>query len=278
MNRTAVQKCLSVLLLCTFALCPTPFAFAETGEASSSDTAIERDRNWTIIIPLWVPGYRGQFAVGDVEVDGESSGGSGFFDRLFDNELRLNFFFIGAFSYERDRWRISGDVFGGKFTDDVIFKLSDETIASASLRPFIPRLYLDYRLLKHSWGDSGNQEVRAGIYAGVRYYNVKAEVDVAQSTESLTGDWADPIVGARIPVDLSRRWWVVLSGDVGGFHVGSKLSWSIYGSVTYRVGALLSFSLGYNILDVDYRSTVGSQDFVYRVTIGGPIAGIHFNF
>jgi hypothetical protein len=36
------------------------------------------------------------------------------------------------------------------------------TIVSASLRPFIPRLHLDYRLLNHSWGDSGNQESGGG--------------------------------------------------------------------------------------------------------------------
>ena len=78
--------------------------------------------------------------------------------------------------------------------------------------------------------------------------------------------------------DLHRRWLVEVMADVGGFDVGSKLSWRLFGAATYRASRLLSFSLGYNILDVDYRSTVASQDFVYRVTIGGPIAGIHFNF
>jgi hypothetical protein len=85
----------------------------------------------------------------------------------------------------------------------------------------------------------------------VRYYDVKAEVEVAQRMESLKADWADPIVGVWIPVDLSRRWWVELSGDVGGFNVGSDLSWTVYGGVTYRVSALLSFTLAYNVLDVD---------------------------
>jgi hypothetical protein len=227
---------------------------------------------------LWIPGYRGQFAVGDIEVDGESSGGSGFFDRFFDNELKLNFFFMGAFSYERNRWRVHGDIFGGKFTDDVIFKRTGGTVVSASLRPFIPRLHLDYRLLDHSWGDSGNQEVQGWIYAGVRYYNVAAEVDVSQRTESLTADWADPIVGAWIPVNLSSRWWAELSGDVGGFNVGSKLSWGLYVGVTYRASALISFTLAYNILDVEYEGTVGSENFLWRARVGGPGLGIRFTF
>jgi hypothetical protein len=219
-------KCLSVFLLCSVMLCSASGTPAETSAASSSDSGIEKDRNWTITIPLWIPGYAGQFAVGDIEVGGESSGGSGF-GRLFDNEVKLNFFFMGSFAYERNRWRIHGDVFGGKFTDDVIYKRTGATVVSASLRPFVPRLYLDYRVLDHSWGETATQRARGWVYAGVRYYVVKAEVDVSDRTESLTARWADPIVGARIPVDLSSRWWVELSGDVGGFGLGSKFCWTI---------------------------------------------------
>jgi len=279
LKENAVYRFLSILLLCSLALFPNPTpASTEAAEAPSSESSIPRDRNWTITIPLWVPGYAGQFAVGEVEVEGESSGGSGFFERFFDNEVKLNFFFMGAFSYERDRWRVHGDVFGGKFTDDVIYKRTDGTIVSASLRPFIPRLHLDYRLLDHSWGDSGNQEVEGWIYAGVRYHTVAAEVDVAQRTESLNADWVDPIVGAWIPVNLSNRWWFELSGDVGGFNVGSKLSWSLYAGVTCRASSLISFTLAYNVLDVDYEGTVGSEDFFWRARVAGPGLGIRFSF
>jgi hypothetical protein len=197
---------------------------------------------------------------------------------LFDNEFKINFAFMGSFSYERNRWRIHGDMFGGKFADDVIFKRTGGTVVSASLRPLIPRLHLDYRVLDRTWGDSGTQGVQGWTYAGVRYYNVAAEVDIAQQTESLTADWADPIVGVWIPVDLSNRWWVELSGDVGGFGVGSKLSWGIYTGVTYRVSALISFTLAYNILDVDYEGTVASQNFFWRARVAGPGFGIRFTF
>jgi len=266
-----------VLLLCTIAFSFTTSAFAQPDEASSAGTATQRDRNWTITIPLWIPGYRGDFAVGDIEVGGESGGGSGI-GRLFDSELSLNFFFMGSFSYERDRWRIHGDVFGGKFTDDVVFKLTDGTIASASLQPFIPRLHLSYRLTDHPWGDSGNQKVQGWVYAGVRYYDVRAEVDVAQQVRSAEARWIDPIVGVWIPVDLSRRWWVELAGDVGGVNAGSNLSWTIYTGVTYRASALISLTLAYNILDVDYQGAVGSQDFFWSGRVGGPGFGIRFTF
>jgi hypothetical protein len=252
----------------------------ESGEALSSEEALQAGREWTITLPLWIPGYRGQFAVGDIDVDGESGGGSGwgFLERLFDNKVKLNFAFMGAGAWERDRWRIHGDIFGGKFTDDVIFKLTDDTVVSASVQPIIPTVHAGYRVLQHSWGDSESEQIRVSVYGGVRYYDVTLEVDVLQRRQSLEDSWVDPILGVWVPVDLSRRWFIEVSGDLGGFDVGSKLSWHIFGAGSYRASRLLIFTLGYNILDVDYRNTIASQNFVYRVTVGGPVAGVRFNF
>ena len=142
---------------------------AQSGDAPSSDDAMQANRNWTITLPLWIPGYRGQFAVGDIDVEGESGGGSGwgFLERLFDNRLKINFAFMGSASWERDRWRIYGDIFGGKFTDDVIFKLTDGTVVSAKVQPIIPTIHANYRVFQHSWSGSVNQQVRVWVYGGV---------------------------------------------------------------------------------------------------------------
>ena len=246
----------------------------------SSDAPLQEGRNWTITIPVWVPGYRGEFAVGDIDVDGESSGGAGggFLGRFFDSKLKLNFFFMGAFAYERGRWRFYGDIFGGKFTDDVIFKLTDGTVASASVQPIIPNLHADYRVYEHPWGDSGHQQVRVSVYGGLRIYDVRVEVDVAGLNQRVEDTWADPIVGLWVPVDLSRRWYVEGSADIGGFDVGSKLSWRIYVAGAYRANELLTITLGYNVMDIDYRNTVASQPFVFKARVGGPLVGVRFNF
>jgi hypothetical protein len=113
----------------------TPCAVAD--DKADAEAATQEDRNWSITIPVWVPGYRGEFAIGEIDVGGESSGGSGFFDRFFDTKLKINFFFMGAFAYERDRWRVHADAFGGHFTDDVIFKLTNGTVVSADIQPIV---------------------------------------------------------------------------------------------------------------------------------------------
>lgn len=270
-----MEKRLSVFLLCS--ILALPALAAESSEASSSDSVIDTNRHWTITVPLWIPGYRGQFAIGDIEVGGESSGGSGL-GRLFASDVQLNFFYMGSLAYQWNHWRIHGDIFGGDFTGDVKFTLDDATVVSARLLPLVLRVHVDYRVLDHSWDGSSTPRVRGWVYAGVRYYNVQADVDISQQTESLTAGWADPIVGARIPVDLSNRWWVELSGDVGGFGVGSELSWTINTGITYRLSRLVSLSLAYDFLDVNYTGTVGSEEFRWKAHVSGPGFGIRFNF
>ena len=272
-----MEKLLCFFLLCSILVISASNSPAETSQTSSSDSIIETDRNWTIIIPVWIPGYRGQFAIGDLEVGGDSPGGPEF-GRLFDSEASINYFYMGSIAYEWNRWRIDGDIFGGKFTDDVIFTLSDATVVSASLRPVIPRLQFGYLVLDHSWDESVIDRIRGWGYAGVRYYDVTAEVDVSGQTENLTARWADPIIGARIPVDISSRWWVEFTGDVGGFGLGSELSWTFYVGLTYRISELVSLSLAYNTLGVNYSGTVGSEEFSWDARVGGPAFGVRFNF
>ena len=91
------------------------------------------------------------------------------------------------------------------------FKLTDGTVASATVQPIIPTLHAAYRVYEHPWGDSGHQQVRASVYGGLRIYDVRVEVEVATLNEGIDNTWADPIVGVWVPVDLSRRWFVEVS-------------------------------------------------------------------
>ena len=66
--------------------------------------------------------------------------------------------------------------------------------------------------------------------------------------------WADPILGARLGVKLGGPWSVTVAGDVGGFGVGSRLTWQGLGSVNYAWSESLTLKAGYRALHVDYRS------------------------
>ena len=274
-SRILVAILVGVLLVLSTAVSPRPLVAQESSSEGSLETG-----NWTLTLPLWIPGYRGSFAVGEIDVDGESDGGPGFFDRLFENKLSLNFFFMGSAKYRHDRWRFYLFVFGGKFTDDVIFKLTDGTVLTASVQPIIPELQVGYDVYKWQWGDSEFQDLIAEPFTGFRYYDVRVTAKGGGDNVDVKTEvtWWDPIIGVWLPVNLSRRWLVESSVDVGGFGLGSELSWRVQVGGKFRAGSLVHFKFGYNVLDVDYRDVVAGQDFIYNVRIGGPYAGISFNF
>lgn len=253
--------------------------FAGPAVAGTPDETTKPARHWAITIPLWVPGYRGEFSIGGIEVDGESQGGTdgGFLARLFDRKTRLNFFFMGAASYTADRWRIYADAFGGKFTSDVVFTLTDGTITTATVQPTIASLSATYRAYERPWGDSASNRWQTWVYTGLRVYDARLEVDLVRRYTSAS-TWVDPVVGVWIPVDVARRWRVSLWGDMGGFGLGSKLSWHASALGSFQIGPLVEISLGYNVVDVNYHATVASEDFIMKIRVGGPMAGVGFRF
>jgi hypothetical protein len=92
--------------------------------------------------------------------------------------------------------------------------------------------------------------------------------------------WFDPLIGGRLTAPGTGRWTLVLQGHVGGFGVGSDLTWQLYPVIGYRFSRVLSGFAGYRVLDIDYKSGGNETDsnFTYDVTTFGPELGIGFHF
>ena len=94
--------------------------------------------------------------------------------------------------------------------------------------------------------------------------------------------WADPLVGARLRHQFAPGWNLVMSGDVGGFGVGSKFSWQALAALNYdfyvRNNVTWSGMIGYKALNVDYSRGAGLTHYEYNMTMYGPIIGISARF
>lgn len=90
--------------------------------------------------------------------------------------------------------------------------------------------------------------------------------------------WVDPIVGVGYRKDLTNRWQLGLSGDIGGFGVGSDFSWSTQGWLRFRASELFSVTAGYRVLDIDYEDGNGAGRFAYDVTSAGPMVAVAWQF
>lgn len=239
----------------------------------------DKERSWTISVPVWIPGYRGQFTVGGIEVGGEPEDDS-FYNRLFSSKLGLDFYFVGMVNYNWQSWDFNADIFSGTIGKSTIFTLNDKTVVDASLDMLIPRFFAAYDLLYNSspLGPITNWKV----YLGGRLFSVNIETiwpkDLGKKEESTL--WFIFIFGTDITFKIIERLKLTLSGDIGGF--ASSTAPNLYGSavVHYRPWDLFSASLGYAAIHID-RISEGSEkssELKFRADLAGPVVTIAFHF
>jgi hypothetical protein len=90
--------------------------------------------------------------------------------------------------------------------------------------------------------------------------------------------WYDPIIITRFSADIKDKWLFQLRADVGGFSVGSKLTWQLQGYAGYRFCKLFQLSVGYRYLSTDYSSGEEPKEFIFDVNEFGPAVRFGFNF
>jgi len=83
-----------------------------------------------------------------------------------------------------------------------------------------------------AWWQRGDAEVIAS--GTVNIFDLTfSRVGVLSAEKSVS--WFDPLVGARLRHRFAPTWNFVLSGDVGGFGVGSKFSWEALALLEHEI-------------------------------------------
>ena len=115
---------------------------------------------------------------------------------------------------------------------------------------------------------------RFELLFGVRYVKIDGTTEIrtvnfgdfkGEGDES----WVDPLVGGRIILPIGKRWSFYGRGDVGGFGVGSDLSWSATVAFSVKATEHVSFQFGYRALDIDYEDGRGQRRVRLRRHVGG---------
>ena len=123
--------------------------------------------------------------------------------------------------------------------------------------------------------------------AGGRLNNLQTEIDVRRNvfpagTEeyygTASGTWLDPILISRLSTDINDKWLFQFRGDVGGFGLGSDLTWQLQAYAGYRFTKVFQITAGYRVLSSDYHKASDSKEFVFNVKEFGPVIRFGFNF
>jgi hypothetical protein len=253
----------------------------------------------------WAPSVNGDVTVRGQTVDVDMS----FWD-LFDSgsskvELDSLVALMGYVEARKGPWSIYGDVVWGSFDFSAgavkqrnpIANLSLSASAKAGLdfETTMAESGLTYEVAR--WGDT--RPTAFDLLGGARYWSqqlnlslaVDGSVDLAKLGLSRSGslavarsgdiEWVDPFIGFRLRHQFAPGHELQFLGDIGGFGVGSDLTWQLFGgySFDFTVWQTTLFGVvGYRALAVDYsqddRGFKNNMDLILH----GPVAGLSFRW
>lgn len=214
---------------------------------------------WSFDFTLYglAAGMTGDVGVGAVSADVDVG-----FDDIWDN---LEFGAMGKVRVGYEQWSLNVDV--------IYMGLG---VAKNGVRAD-----LDQWVVEPSVGYRFNRYVEA--LAGVRYNNLAGEIrgpGVLPSPRIPTGtqDWWDPIVGVNLTLPLGRKFSFNVRGDVGGFGVGSDLTWQAFPYLSWQISKTFSAQAGYRLVYTDYQTGDGADRFQYDMLTHGPQLGVTVTF
>lgn len=247
-------------------------------------------RHWTIEIPVWIPGFRGEFAYGDVALEGEDGNDltpenpiekpdfGDAFKRLFKSQGNLNFLFVTSISYSNKKFYSELDLFSGTVGADLLFRFNNKQLVSASVHSDLFRLNGGYQIFgRPVFSEKARYNLFA--YGGIRLQNFKITSDLDRIGRTLKVHplWIDPVLGVRN--ELSFNYWqFVVQADMGSFGINDKFSYMLNLHTFYRISNLLSFKLGWNAWYVKYNDRFKDESLRLKVHLAGPAGALVFNF
>lgn len=116
---------------------------------------------------------------------------------------------------------------------------------------------------------------------GVRWTQLKADLEIGPLNARRKTDWTDPFIGTRVFYDINDRWNIFAEADIGGFGAGTELSANgqIYlGYRTLVFDVPTTFRVGYRALYQNYKDNDLVEKFKYDVTQHGPVVGFSVSF
>jgi len=80
------------------------------------------------------------------------------------------------------------------------------------------------------------------------------------------------------PMAKKKKFIYQFRADIGGFGLGSDLTWQIQAYAGYRFSKLFQITAGYRIMSIDYEKGSGQDRFLYDMNTFGPVLRLGFNF
>ena len=259
-----LRKSIDFTATCCFLL----LCFIWTNSLSAQETS--KEKKWHFLTEPYVmfPYLAGETGIGNellVPVDA----GPG---DIFNNLKMAAMLYLEA---RTDKWAITSDLVYMNLNQEVTpgILLHSGTVGVKQLVWEVAGLYRVFPFLE--------------VGAGGRLNNLQADIDVRRNvfpagTEeyyaTASDTWFDPILITRLSTDIKDHWLFQFRGDVGGFGLGSDLTWQLQAYAGYRFTEVFQLTAGYRILSTDYQKGADSNLFVFHMKESGPVIRFGINF
>ena len=236
------------------------------------------DRKWLVELPLWVPGFRGQLAYGDLDLSSSGTGNEKEFDRI-SNKTGIEFYFVGRLAIKYKKFWFQADAFSGEigsaFTYTSLIGNRERELVNVKIRGTIPRFVLGYSVWQKS--TKNNFKIDVIPYVGIRSVSIRLQSSIIDSAViiDVSPNWINPVIGVYIPL-LYKRFKYETQFDFG--KSGNNVSWNYSNRLRYRISKLVDVQLGWNVVRLDHNSLIGKEQFTSRMRLMGPTAGVGFRF
>ncbi len=203
---------------------------------------------------LWAVSIDGDQTVHGVDVDLDVP-----FSDIFDNlNGALTFHFEGL---HKKRWGFLSDL------NYILLEMDDGPV-DIDFTEIMFELAGFYRITEGDHAIDG--------LGGLRYSSMEVDLDLPGPLPDVDQrkDWVDPYLGLRWRWRFAEKWGSRLRGDIGGFGIGSDLTWNLAGLVDFKPWEHVGLFGGYRALYQDYSTGNGSNKFEFDATMHGPVLGL----
>jgi hypothetical protein len=253
-----LKKAIALLVLLALL---SPLAIAEEASKIStdakSDTSTSKDWEFSLApMYLWAVSIDGDQTVKGTKVDLDVP-----FSDIFDSlNGALTFHFEGLY---KQRWGFFSDL-------NYIVLGMDDGATDIDFTEIMFELAGFYRFTRGPHAIDG--------LGGLRYSSMDVELDSPGPDVDQGKDWVDPYIGLGWQWKMAEKWGTRLRGDIGGFGIGSDLTWNLVGLVDFKPWKHVSLFGGYRALYQDYSTGSGDKKFAFDATMQGPILGLNITW
>lgn len=117
---------------------------------------------------------------------------------------------------------------------------------------------------------------RFDFLAGARYYDIETKLEGLPQTREGSKGLVDPIIGVRWSWPINDKWLLSARGDIGGFGIGSDLSYQAVAVAEWFPWQHVGFLAGLRALGLDFEKGSGDNLLELDMTFWGPVIGVSF--